>query len=178
MKLIILDRDGVINQDSKTFVKTPDEWLPLPGSLEAMARLSQSGWRIAIASNQSGLARGLFDMEALNAMHTKMRRALATLGGTVDAIFICPHGPEEGCRCRKPEPGMLLDISRRFEVPLANVPFVGDTLRDLQAAQAAGAQPWLVRTGNGAATAMGSQLPPGTRIGDSLSTVVDTLLAE
>ncbi|CAM4259614.1 D-glycero-beta-D-manno-heptose 1,7-bisphosphate 7-phosphatase [Kerstersia similis] len=178
MKLIILDRDGVINQDSKAFVKSPDEWLPLPGSLEAMARLSQSGWRIAIATNQSGLARGLFDMETLNAMHAKMRRALAGLGGAVDAIFICPHGPEESCACRKPEPGMLTDISRRFDTPLTGVPVVGDSLRDLQAAAAAGAQPWLVRTGNGQATAASSQLPPGTRIADNLTAVVDTLLAE
>ncbi|MGO3743208.1 D-glycero-beta-D-manno-heptose 1,7-bisphosphate 7-phosphatase [Kerstersia sp.] len=178
MKLIILDRDGVINQDSKAFVKSPDEWLPLPGSLEAMARLSQSGWRIAVATNQSGLARGLFDMETLNAMHAKMRRALAALGGTVDAIFLCPHGPEESCGCRKPAPGMLSDISRRFETPLASVPMVGDSLRDLQAAAAAGAQPWLVRTGNGQATAAAGQLPPGTRIANDLTAVVDTLLAE
>ncbi|AZV93316.1 D-glycero-beta-D-manno-heptose 1,7-bisphosphate 7-phosphatase [Kerstersia gyiorum] len=179
MKLIILDRDGVINQDSKAFVKSPDEWLPLPGSLEAMARLSQSGWRIAIATNQSGLARGLFDMETLNAMHAKMRRALAALGGSVDAIFVCPHGPEDGCRCRKPAPGLLQDIGRRFDIPLAGVPVVGDSLRDLQAAAAVGAQPWLARTGNGAATAGGSNLlPPGTRIGDNLAAIVDTLLAE
>ncbi|MCJ9708866.1 D-glycero-beta-D-manno-heptose 1,7-bisphosphate 7-phosphatase, partial [Bordetella hinzii] len=114
MKLIILDRDGVINRDSDAFVKTPDEWIPLPGSLEAIARLTQSGWTVVVATNQSGLARGLFDMDTLNAIHIKMRRELAALGGSIEAIFLCPHGPDDGCGCRKPLPGMMHDIAQRL----------------------------------------------------------------
>lgn len=141
MKLAILDRDGVINEDSPAFIKTPAEWKALPGSLEAIARLSQAGWRVVIASNQSGLARGLFDMETLNAIHAKLRIELAQLGGHVDSIFICPHGPHDQCECRKPKPGMFLDIARRYDIDLKQVPAVGDSLRDLQAAAVAGCSP-------------------------------------
>ena len=138
MKLIILDRDGVINQDSDTFVKSPEEWIALPGSLAAMARLSQADWKVVLATNQSGLGRGLFNMETLNAIHAKLRRELAQVGGHLDAIFLCPHRPEDDCQCRKPQPGMYLDIARRYDIDLAGVPAVGDSLRDLQAAAAAG----------------------------------------
>ncbi|MFQ6712072.1 D-glycero-beta-D-manno-heptose 1,7-bisphosphate 7-phosphatase, partial [Bordetella pertussis] len=134
MKLIILDRDGVVNQDSDAFVKSPDEWIALPGSLQAIARLTQADWTVVLATNQSGLARGLFDTATLNAIHDKMHRALAQMGGVVDAIFMCPHGPDDGCACRKPLPGMYRDIARRYDVDLAGVPAVGDSLRDLQAA--------------------------------------------
>ncbi len=168
MKLIILDRDGVINEDRPDFVKHPDEFVPLPGSLQAIARLNQAGWRVAVATNQSGLARGLFDAATLNTMHAKLGKQLQALGGQIDAFFICPHLPEAGCDCRKPLPGMLLDIARRYEIKLRDVPFVGDTLRDLQAAQAAGGQPWLVRTGNGRRTEEEQELPPGTRVSDDL----------
>ncbi|MBJ7264080.1 MAG: D-glycero-beta-D-manno-heptose 1,7-bisphosphate 7-phosphatase [Burkholderiaceae bacterium] len=178
MKLIILDRDGVINQESAEFVKTPDEWIALPGSLAAIARLSQAGWRAVVATNQSGLARGHFDMVALNAMHEKLRRELAQLGGHLDAIFLCPHGPDDGCACRKPLPGMFYDIASRFEVDLAGVPAVGDSLRDLQASATAGCQPWLVRTGNGAKTLANGNLPAGTLIADDLADVADRLLIE
>lgn len=178
MKLIILDRDGVINQDSADFVKTPDEWIALPGSLAAIARLSQAKWRVVVATNQSGLARGHFDMAALNAMHEKLRRELVQLGGHLDAIFLCPHGPDDGCSCRKPLPGMFHDIADRFEVELAGVPAVGDSLRDLQACAVAGCQPWLVRTGNGAKTLAGGNLPAGTLIADDLADVADRLLIE
>ena len=178
MKLIILDRDGVINQDSAEFVKTPDEWIALPGSLAAIARLSQSGWRVVVATNQSGLARGHFDMAALNAMHEKLRRELAQLGGHLEAIFLCPHGPDDGCSCRKPLPGMFHDIATRFEADLGGVPAVGDSLRDLQACAAAGCQPWLVRTGNGAKTLAGGSLPAATLIADDLADVADRLLIE
>ena len=135
MKLVILDRDGVINHDSSAFVKSPDEWVALPGSLEAIARLSQAGWRVVVASNQSGLARGLFSTETLNAIHAKMRSELAQLGGHIDSIFLCPHGPDDGCACRKPKPGMFLDIAHRYDIDLQNVPAVGDSLRDLQASR-------------------------------------------
>lgn len=176
MKLVILDRDGVINHDSPSFVKNPAEWVALPGSLEAIARLSQAGWRVVIASNQSGLARGLFNMETLNAIHAKMRLELAQLGGHIDSIFICPHGPDDNCLCRKPRPGMYLDIARRYDTDLKNVPAVGDSLRDLQAASEAGCVPWLVLTGNGLKTRDSGELPPGTHIADDLAQVVDRWL--
>jgi len=175
VKLVILDRDGVINQDSKEFVKHPDEWIALPGSLAAIARLSQAGWKVVVASNQSGLARGLFDMGALNAMHAKLRRELAAHGGEIDAIFVCPHGPDDGCDCRKPKHGLFRQIAERYDVGLAGVPAVGDSLRDLQAAAAAGCRPWLVLTGNGRETA-GRELPPETYIADDLAAVADALL--
>ena len=151
--LVILDRDGVINQDSRAFVKSADEWLPLPGSIEAIAELNRAGFTVAVASNQSGLARGLFDRRALRAMHRKFRKLLQDAGGRVDRIVVCPHGPDDDCRCRKPSPGLLLRLARHYGVTTANVPVVGDSLRDLQAAVAAGARPILVRTGNGRKTA-------------------------
>ena len=152
MKLIILDRDGVINHDSDQFIKSPAEWLPLPGAAEAIARLNQAGYRVAIATNQSGLGRSLFDMAALNAMHEKLHRVVGEQGGRIDAIFFCPHLPEDNCACRKPKPGMLEDIGRRFNTDLRTTAFVGDTLHDLQAAAAVGAQPILVKTGKGQRT--------------------------
>jgi D-glycero-D-manno-heptose 1,7-bisphosphate phosphatase len=178
VKLIILDRDGVINVDSDQYVKHPDEWLPLPGSLQAIARLSRAGWKVVVASNQSGLARGYFDVLALNAMHQKCRDLLAPLGGVIDAFFICPHGPEDACHCRKPAPGMFLEIGRRFDVNLAGVPAVGDSLRDLQASAAAGCTPWLVQTGNGAKTKLSTELPAATQFAHDLADVTDKLLAQ
>lgn len=153
LRLLILDRDGVINADSRDFVKTTEEWRPLPGSIGAIADLSRAGYTIAVASNQSGLARGLFDRHALRAMHRKLRRLVGRHGGRVDRIVVCPHGPGDGCRCRKPAPGLLERLARHYQVALNGVPVIGDSLRDLQAAQAAGALPVLVRTGNGARTA-------------------------
>ncbi|HWK60688.1 MAG TPA: D-glycero-beta-D-manno-heptose 1,7-bisphosphate 7-phosphatase [Eoetvoesiella sp.] len=176
MKLVILDRDGVINHDSSAFVKSPDEWVALPGSLEAIARLSQAGWRVVVASNQSGLARGLFSTETLNAIHAKMRSELAQLGGHIDSIFLCPHGPDDGCACRKPKPGMFLDIAHRYDIDLQNVPAVGDSLRDLQASAEAGCTPWLVLTGNGQKTWDTGDLPAGTQVGDNLAAIVDLWL--
>lgn len=176
MKFAILDRDGVINQDSNDFIKSPDEWIPIPGSLEAIARLSQAGWRIVVASNQSGLARGLFSMHTLNAIHSKMRQEIAQAGGHVDAIFLCPHGPDDGCLCRKPKPGMFNDIAQRYDISLDDVPSVGDSLRDLQAASAAGCTPWLVLTGNGQKTLANGNLPAGTQVKDNLAAVVDAWL--
>ncbi len=148
-KLIVLDRDGVINQDSADYVKTPAEWHALPGSLEAIARLNHAGWRVVVASNQAGIGRGIFDFDALFAIHDKMQRQLAELGGHIDGIFFCPHAPDAGCDCRKPAPGMLRDIGKRLQVDMKGVPFVGDSIRDLEAAVAAGAHPILVRSGNG-----------------------------
>lgn len=176
MKLIVLDRDGVINQDSEAFVKTPDEWMALPGSLHAIARLSQADWTVVVATNQSGLARGLFDMATLNTIHDKMHRELAAAGGNIDAIFFCPHGPDDHCLCRKPLPGMFHDIARRYDVPMHAVPAIGDSLRDLQASKAAGCLPILVLTGNGRRTLEKGNLPEGTRVFDTLSAAVDALL--
>lgn len=180
MKLIILDRDGVINQDSDAYIKSPDEWIPIPGSLEAIGRLSQAGWRIVVASNQSGIARGLFSMDTLGTIHARMRQAVADAGGRIDAIFFCPHGPDEQCACRKPLPGLLHDIAHRLDVHLEGVPMVGDSLRDLQAGAAAGCAPWLVLTGKGRATweqsGTSGELPAGTEVRDNLSAVADALL--
>lgn len=174
-KLIILDRDGVINQDSPEFVKTPDEWVALPGALEAIARLNQAGYRVCVATNQSGFGRGLFDAFTLNAIHSKLKTQLAKVGGTLDGIFICPHAPDEGCTCRKPLPGLFHDIAQRFDIDLAGVPAVGDSLRDLQAAFAAGCTPWLVLTGNGKKTLKQGNLPPNTVVWDNLTAVAEAL---
>lgn len=149
MKVIVLDRDGVINHDSDAYIKSPEEWIPIDGSLDAIARLNHSGYTVAVASNQSGLARGYFDIEALAAMHKKMDDMLTKIGGRVDAIFYCPHAPADACDCRKPKPGMLLDIGQRFNVSLKDVVFIGDSVTDIKAASNARAQAVLVRTGKG-----------------------------
>lgn len=177
MKLIILDRDGVINFDSPQFIKSPEEWKPIPGSLEAIARLNQLGWRVVVATNQSGIGRGLFDMATLNAIHGKMLRALARVGGRIDALFFCPHAAELNCTCRKPRPGMLEEIGRRFNVELAGVPAVGDALRDLQAAAAVGARPVLVLTGKGRRTLEQGGLPEDTLVVEDLAELVERLAA-
>ena len=136
MKLIILDRDGVINEDSDDYIKSTDEFIPLPDSLEAIARLNHAGYTVMVATNQSGIARGLFSIDTLNAIHSKLRRELSTYGGRVDGIFFCPHGPDDHCDCRKPAPGLLYEIAERTGRSLEGVPAVGDSLRDIQAAQA------------------------------------------
>jgi D-glycero-D-manno-heptose 1,7-bisphosphate phosphatase len=177
VKLVILDRDGVINEDSDAFIKTQDEWVPVPGSLDAIARLSRAGWRVVVATNQSGLARGYFTMETLNAIHAKMRREVAHAGGVLDAIFVCTHGPDDGCRCRKPLPGLFEDIAQRYDTDLRHVPAVGDSLRDLQAAAAMGCAPWLVRSGKGPRTLEKGGLPPGTEVRDNLASIVDEWLS-
>ena len=151
MKLVILDRDGTINEDRNDFVKSVDEWVPIPGALEAIARLNHAGWHVVIATNQSGIGRGIFDMSALNAMHLKMNQLLAKLSGRVDAVFFCPHVADDNCQCRKPLPGMFKQISERFGVDLNKVLVAGDSLRDLQAGAALGCEPHLVRTGKAAA---------------------------
>lgn len=160
MRLIILDRDGTINEDSADYVKSPSEWQPLPGALEAIARLNHAGWHVVVATNQSGLGRGLFDVASLNAMHTKMHTMLVAVGGRVDAVFYCPHAPDERCHCRKPEPGLFEQIGERYGLDLRGVPAVGDAPRDLVAAVAAGCEPHLVLTGK-AAGYRGRALPDG-----------------
>lgn len=178
MKLIVLDRDGVINQDRSDFVKSPDEWIALPGSLDAIARLYHAGYTVVVASNQSGLGRGLFDIHDLNDMHAKLQNALRELGAKIDAFLICPHQPDEGCDCRKPSPGMFHTIVARYEIKPQGVVAIGDSLRDLQAAAAAGFSPWLVLTGNGEKTYAKGGLPQDTQVRANLATIVDELLKE
>lgn len=168
MKLVILDRDGVINEDRDDFVKTPAEWVPIPDSLEAIANLTQAGWHVVVATNQSGIGRGMFDMQALNAMHDKMHRLVNQAGGRIDAVVFCPHTKNDACDCRKPAPGMVLEIAERFNAKLEGLPMVGDSLRDLQAIDAAGGLPILVRTGKGMKTLEGGDLPEKTRVFDNL----------
>jgi len=151
VKLVILGRDGVLNTYRDDHVKAPEEWEPLPGALEAVARLNHAGWHAVVATNQSGIGRGMIDMASVNAVHAHMNRRLMALGGRIDAVFFCPHTPEDGCDCRKPMPGMMHDVARRYGVDLAEVPMVCDTLRDLEAAAAAGCLPHLVLTGRSAA---------------------------
>ena len=174
--IIVLDRDGVINEDSPEFVKSADEWRPLPGALDAIARLTQAGWRCVVLTNQSGLARGKFGYSELFAMHRKCERALAARGGRIEGWFFCPHGPDDGCACRKPATGLYDQASRALHVDLTAAPSVGDSLRDLDAAKAAGATPILVRTGNGHRTE--ASLPSDRRVTtyDALADVAAALL--
>lgn len=149
-KLVIFGRDGILNKYREDHVKAPSEWVPIPGALEAVARLNHAGWHAVVATNQAGIGRGLIDMASINAIHAHMNELLLAQGGRLDAVFFCPHTPEEGCSCRKPLPGMLRDIGQRYGVDLHLVPMVCDTLRDLQAAHAAGCEPHLVESGRAA----------------------------
>jgi D-glycero-D-manno-heptose 1,7-bisphosphate phosphatase len=176
-RLIVLDRDGVINRDSDQFIKSPDEWRAIPGSLEAIARLNHAGYRVVVATNQSGVGRGLLDFATLNAIHEKMHRALAQAGGRIDAIFYCPHTADSRCECRKPKAGMLQEIGVRFNVAVAGIPCVGDGLRDLQAAETVGAQPMLVLTGKGEKTLRDGGFPKNTVIFPDLAFAASALLA-
>lgn len=180
IKLVILDRDGTINEDSDDFIKSPDEWKPLPGALEAIARLNHAGWHTVVVSNQSGLGRGLFEVSDLNAIHAKMYQMLAAAGGRIDAVFYCPHSPDEACRCRKPAPGLFEQIADRYGLELKDVPVVGDSARDLIAGAALGCEPHLVLTGKGAAfkgRPLSEAFPPNTQVHQDLSAFVDFLLS-
>lgn len=178
MRLIVLDRDGVINEDSDAYIKAPAEWIPIEGSLEAIARLSHAGYQVVVVTNQSGVGRGLFDLQTLMRIHERMQHAAAVAGGSIDAVFFCPHSPDENCECRKPKPGLLRDVSERLHVPLDRVPMIGDSLRDLQAAEAVGAQPILVRTGKGRATEAALPVNHDYPIYDDLAAAVQALLTE
>ncbi len=179
-KLILLDRDGVINEDSDNYIKSVDEWRPIPGSLEAIARLNRAGYRIVVITNQSGISKGLFDLEGLAAMHNKMLRLTSEVGGRIDAIFFCPHGPEAKCNCRKPKPGMFEQAAMRYGVSLQGVVAVGDSLRDLQAASALQCKTFLVKTGKGlrTLTEKSAELPPGTQVFDDLLSIAKLLVPE
>jgi D-glycero-D-manno-heptose 1,7-bisphosphate phosphatase len=160
-RFVILDRDGVINEDSDAYIKSPDEWIPIPGSLDAIALLTRSGYRVVVLTNQSGLARGLFDEAMLERIHAKMRQAVEAAGGKIEAIYFCPHGPEDGCDCRKPKPGLFRQFAQDYGLNLTGIPAIGDSLRDLQAARAVGAEPIFVTTGKGARIDP-SQIEPDT----------------
>jgi D-glycero-D-manno-heptose 1,7-bisphosphate phosphatase len=177
MKLIILDRDGVINYDSRDYIKSPEEWRPIPGSLDAIACLNRSGYRVVVASNQSGIGRGIFHIESLHRIHARMTEELKERGGHIEAIFFCPHAPEDDCSCRKPRPGLLLDIALRLKVPLTEVYAIGDSRRDIEAARTAGARPVLVRTGNGRSTEQAMDHQDPTPVFDDLGAAVGHILA-
>ncbi|MEY4283699.1 MAG: D-glycero-beta-D-manno-heptose 1,7-bisphosphate 7-phosphatase [Betaproteobacteria bacterium] len=179
-KLVIVDRDGTLNIDSDDYVKSADEWSPYPNALHAIARLNHAGWHVVVVTNQSGLGRGLFDMATLNAMHEKMHRALAAVGAKVDAIFFCPHTPEDACQCRKPASGLFEQIRERYGRPLDGVPNVGDSLRDLQAGDALGCESHLVLTGKGEAfrdRPLSEHFPANTRVHEDLLAFADWFLA-
>jgi D-glycero-D-manno-heptose 1,7-bisphosphate phosphatase len=178
VKLVILDRDGVINHDSDHYIKSPAEWRPIPGSIEAIARLHQGGFRIAVATNQSGIGRGLFDMATLNAINDKMMEMVFRQGGRIDALFFCPHTAVEECGCRKPKTGMLEEIAARFHTDLKGSFLVGDSLKDLQAAAAVGAQPILVLTGKGQRTREEGDLPRKTLVFEDLSEAVRHIVSQ
>ena len=178
MKLIILDRDGVINHDSDEYIKSPDEWKPIEGSLEAIARLNQAEYRVVVITNQSGLARGLFMLDDLNQIHQKMHEQLAEVNGRIEAIFFCPHSNKENCNCRKPRTGLFQELANCLGIPLTNVPAVGDSLRDLQAASAVGAQPILVLTGKGRQTLRMKEELYNIPVYDNLAAFVDSFLTQ
>jgi D-glycero-D-manno-heptose 1,7-bisphosphate phosphatase len=180
-KLIIIGRDGILNRFRDDHVKDPAEFEPLPGALQAVARLNHAGWHVVVATNQAGIGRGMIDMAAVNAVHRHMMKLLAAQGGRIDAVFFCPHAPEDECACRKPQPGMMREIGERYGVDLDTVPMVADTLRDLQAAEAAGCRPHLVRTGRAALVheaelAQWQQAVPGTVVHADLAALAEYLL--
>jgi D-glycero-D-manno-heptose 1,7-bisphosphate phosphatase len=181
MKLVIVDRDGTLNVEREGYIQTSDEWEPLPGALEAVARLNHAGWHVVIAANMPGLGRGLFDTAALNAIQARMNKQLAAVGGRVEAMFYCPHAPDEGCACRKPRPGLFQQIGERFKIDLKQVHAVGDSERDAQAAAAAGCIPHLVLTGKNSPAPdapLPPAFPPHTQVHADLAAFVNTLIGE
>lgn len=176
MKLIVLDDKGVINEINDPFIQTPEQWVPIPGSLEAIAKLTHQGYRVVVATNQSGIGRGLLEMDTFNAINDKLFKAVQAVGGYLDALFFCPHAQQEHCRCRKPEIGLFKEIIQRYSTDLKDVPVVGDSLKDLQAASSIGATPILVLTGNGQQTQATNNLPAGTQIYPDLASVANALL--
>ena len=178
MNLLILDRDGVINEDHKDYIKNASEWVAIPGSLEAIARLCQGGYRIVVVTNQAGMARKKLDISSLNDIHRKLLDHLSQYGGTIDAFFFCPHDPRKNCDCRKPRPGLLQEISKRLRVSLTDVPLVGDKISDVEAALAVGAKPILVRTGYGQDSIDSGKLPDDIPVFEDLAEVADNLIGK
>ena len=182
MKLIILGRDGILNEYRDDHVKAAAEWVPIPGALEAVSRLNHAGWHAVVATNQAGIGRGMIDMASVNLIHAHMNKLMQAQGARLDAVFFCPHTPEDRCECRKPLPGMMLEIGRRYGIDLHQVPVAADTLRDLQAAQAAGCEPHLVRTGRAAGlddvqVEQWRQQVPGMRVHADLAALAEHLIA-
>lgn len=175
-KIIILDRDGVINQDSDQFIKSPEEWKAIPGSLSAIAKLNRAGFTVVVATNQSGIARGYFSAETLKNIHQKMENEITAHHGKLAGIFICPHGPEDHCTCRKPKPGLLLDIAKKFNVKPEEMLSIGDSMRDILAAQACGAHALLVKTGKGAKTIASATNEFNVSVFDDLAAAAATIL--
>lgn len=180
-RLVILGRDGILNVYRDDHVTAPDEWQPIPGALEAVARLNHAGWHTVVATNQSGIGRGMIDMASINAVHQRMMQRLAEVGGRLDAVFFCPHTTEDNCDCRKPKPGLMRQIALRYGIDLRTVPMVSDTLRDLQAARTAGCEPHLVRSGRAAALTDAQvveivQQVPTTEVHDGMGDFVDFIL--
>ena len=175
-KLVILDRDGVINHDSDDYIKSPEEWVPIPGSLEAIARLHREGYKVVVATNQSGVARGLFDMDTLGRIHACLLEAVRAKGGEIDAIFFCPHKPEDNCGCRKPQPGLFQEIAERLKMNLNGIYAVGDSERDVVAARLVAARPVLVRTGKGRRTLKKSKALADIPVFEDLAAFTDALL--
>lgn len=178
MRLVVLDRDGVINHDSDAYIKSPEEWIPIPGSLEAIARLHRAGFTVTVATNQAGVARGLFDLAALDAIHHKMQIAVEAAGGKLNGIFVCPHAPWDDCDCRKPKPGLLKQIAKQFQISLDGVPVIGDSLRDIEAAESVGARPLLVRSGYGEKTLERLGHQQRVEVFDDLAAAADQLIRE
>jgi len=176
VKLIILDRDGVINEDSDEYIKSPEEFIPIAGSLEAIAQLNHAGYTVLVATNQSGIARGYFDIDTLNRIHEKLRRLLNNFGGHIAGIFFCPHGPDDHCKCRKPKTGLYEEITQRLDISLRGVPVVGDSLRDIQSAQSVGATPFLVKTGKGERTLAKGEGLEGVSVFNNLAEFVEAWL--
>lgn len=176
MKLIVLDDKGVINEINDPFIQTPEQWVPIPGSLEAIAKLTHHGYRVVVATNQSGIGRGLLEMDTFNAINDKLFKAVQAAGGYLDALFFCPHAQQEHCHCRKPQIGLFKEIIQRYSTDLKDVPVVGDSLKDLQAASSIGATPILVLTGNGQQTQATNNLPTGTQVYPDLASVANALL--
>lgn len=182
MKLIILGRDGILNVYRDDHVKSPAEWVPVPGALEAVSRLNHAGWHAVVATNQAGIGRGMIDMASVNLVHAHMNKLMQAQGARLDAVFFCPHTPEDQCECRKPLPGMMLEIGERYGIDLTQVPMAADTLRDLQAAHAAGCEPHLVRTGRAAhlddmALELWCRQVPGVRVHADLAALAEHLIA-
>nr|WP_305890914.1 D-glycero-beta-D-manno-heptose 1,7-bisphosphate 7-phosphatase [Methylomonas sp. WSC-7] len=172
-----MDRDGTINVDSDAFIKSPEEWLPLAGSLEAIALLNRHDYKVVVISNQSGVARGLFDLAALEAIHAKMHELVDLAGGSIEAIYFCPHGPNDSCDCRKPKDGLFRRFAGATNADLSRTYAIGDSLRDIQAAESAGAKPILVRTGKGEKTAIGNpqlNVPIFDNLYDAATHIVST----
>ncbi len=176
MKLVVLGRDGVINELADGPITSVAQWQPIDGSVEAIARLCQAGYHVVVVANLPAIGRGLLTLEELHQIHEKMNQTIAAAGGHLDGVFFCPHIPDDDCNCRKPRAGLLDSIMERLNIELTGVPLVGDSLRDVQAAMVVGARPVLVRTGEGAITLEQNKRLDNVDLYDDLASFVEDLL--